>query len=166
MHPTQKTTAPGYPPYFLTGTNGTSGTALYGAGFSRPGGRDRAGHNGTGKPQRAATGKGLLSKPPAWPLFSGAKVASGQPLPANFSEQRTGKKIAMILNTMPMPASVFDRELVDNSPRFRGAVDNFSRGPVCMPAYLLSNLRKSPEGLPDAACGQIGAKVMHNGYYA
>ena len=166
MQPTQKTTAPGYPPCFLTGTNGTTGTALSGAGFSRPGERDRPGHTGTGKPQWAALGNELLTKPPAWPLFSGAKVASGQPLPANFSEQRTGKKIAMILTAKPLAVSGFNREPVDNSPRFRGAVDNFSCSPVCVAAYLLSNLCKSPEGLPGAACGQIGAKVMHNGHYA
>ena len=166
MYPTQKNTAPVYPSYFLTGTNGTTGTALFGAGFSRPGSGTTPGQTGTGKPQRAATGKVFFTKPPAWPLFSGAKVASGQPLPANFSEQRTGKKIAMILTATPLTASGFGHRPVDNSPRFRGVVDNFSFGPVCVPAYLLINLCKSPEGLPGAACGQTGVKVMHNGHYA
>ena len=81
----------GVPPYILSGTNGTSGTAFTGAGFSRPGERDTTGQSGTGKPQRSATGFRSLAHSPAWPLFSGAKVAFGQPLPANFSKASTGQ---------------------------------------------------------------------------
>ena len=44
----------GYPPYFLTGTNGTTGTALSGAGFSRLGVRD---NTGTDRDRQATTGR-------------------------------------------------------------------------------------------------------------
>ena len=158
MQPTQKTTAPGYPPYFLTGTNGTSGTALSGAGFSRPGSGTAPGQTGTSKPQRAVTGERLLTRLLARPLFSGAKVASGQPLP--------GRNFGMIINKKHRPALASARVSVDKWPVSRAVVDNFSRGPVCLPAYLLSDLRKIPEGLPGVPCGQTGAKVMHIGKYA
>ncbi len=166
MQPTEKTTVPGHPPYILSGTNGTSGTALRGAGFSRIGERDTTGQSGTSKPQRAATGHRLLTRPPAWPLFSGAKVAPRQPLPANFSERQTGKKIVMIINIKRPPAPGFRREYVDNSPHFWGAVDNFLQHIRYAFAYLLSNSYKSLEGLSGKACGRLVAKVMHIGHYA
>ena len=95
MQPTQKTPPPGCPPYFCTGATGATGTALSGAGFSRPGSGTAPGQTGTSKPQRAVTGERLLTRPPALPFFLAQKVASGQPLP--------GRNFGMILTKKPRP---------------------------------------------------------------
>lgn len=91
MQYTQKTPRRCPPPRFLTGTTGTTGTALSGAGFSRPGSGTTPGQTGTRKPRRALAGNGWLTRPPALPLFSVAKVAPRLPLPGEFSEYQRGQ---------------------------------------------------------------------------
>ena len=153
MQRTPKTPRRGPPPHFLTGTNGTTGTALSGAGFSRPGSGTTPGHTGTSKPQRAVTGNGLLTRPPGWPLFSGAKVARWQPLSGQF----------FLLRIIPKfrPAWQSARVSVDNMGVFLANVDNFLACTICTHAYFLGKTHKTPEGLPGAVSGRIGAKVMH-----
>ena len=168
-------------PLILSGASGASGAALSGAGLRAVGvwcnsGAEwcKTGKDSPLKPvrpilppsKRALTGNRQATTARHFaPLFwrKGCLWATST---GQFSEQRTGKKIAMILTAISLAASGFGRRQVDNSPRFRGVVDNFLHGPVCVSAHLLSILCKSPEGLPGAACGQTGAKVMHNGHYA
>ena len=168
-------------PLILSGASGASGAALSGAGLRAVGvwcnsGAEwcKTGKDSPLKPvrpipppsKRALTGNRQATTARYFaPLFWRKGCLRATPT-GQFSEQRTGKKIAMILTAITLAASGFGHRPVDNSPRFRGVVDNFSRGPVCVPAYLLSNLCKSPKGLPGVPCGQTGAKVMHNGHYA
>ena len=102
-HPTQThTLAPG--PLILSGASGASGAALSGAGLLAVGawcssGAEwcKTGRDSPLKPvmtipplaRRALTGDRPETAARLLPLFSGAKVASGQPLPASFFDGHT-----------------------------------------------------------------------------